>query len=158
MKQLFDFISALEATPSLTEAILDGYSAIFEGYDLGSYRGDERTALDKKQEFAASANPAMAMLLHSQRQLAGRYAVEDETELDNNGTSLYSVPTERYEEYVQRGGIVPKEVVGTYGDVVGEGFGLTAGDLHNRMNRNVTKTAVKNDENTIDKSSFAKGL
>ena len=153
MTILSEFITNINGTASFTEAVLSGYSAIFEGFDLGSYSQDERTAFDKKQEFAASVNPAMNTILRSQRALAGKYVEDEESELDKNGTSIYSIPKDKYDQWVKSGNMEGDPLDRLTGDPIEDSLGTTATDMfYKNGNKAVPEDQDSNDR--FDLSTF----
>lgn len=86
-----------EDNKSLMENVLKGYSCIFEGYadvrDVESV--DATTRFSRQAAFNASmdGNNIMAFLQRSSENLANKYMVDTEPELDNIGTSDYTAPS-----------------------------------------------------------------
>lgn len=95
-QDLKKFLEALsrDENSSLMENVLKGYSCIFEGYaDVrDEHTVDATTMFNKRTAFNSSmeGNNILSFLQRSSEQLSGKYSVDNEPELDNNGTSDFN--------------------------------------------------------------------
>lgn len=90
------FLTALsrDENSSLMENILKGYSCIFEGYaDVrDEHTLDATTMFNQRAAYNSSleGNNILSFLQRSSEQLSDKYTIDNEPELDGNGTSDFT--------------------------------------------------------------------